>query len=348
LKNNKNKDVKKSYKSFRQRRLKIFLGDFRNRFFPIISRFIPIGIILLLLILVIVVFFIVKSNNYFKIVSIEIITEDPDLKMRLNAYLEKYKQYTLFTLNPSTISNDLKKNFSQIKEVYIDKSIKGEISIEIVKDIPAYIIANLSATYLVNIDGKIISIIYDSGINLNSDEKNVLNNTVDPNDDLIKSKYLEKLVDPNDKNKVAWDTVALDDKNKILKDLQNEINNKVEMYIKNLDAKLKKEDYYNNIIILYKNTFNKYILGDNFNHDDLIFISLIRDFLKVRKINYNRLNWISDYTIKIVIDKGPYLLFTNKRILKDQLNDLDTIIFYNKFNSAKLIDLRSVNYSITE
>jgi len=332
-------------RSFRRRRLNIFLDKTKGVATPILRRVLPVFVLVITVILVVFVVSLVRSNKYLKVTNIELLADDQD-KIKIEDYLSKYKEVSILNIQPDQLANDLKKNFSEIRQVYVEKKLNGELDIEVVREVPAYLLTNLTGTYILNYEGKVIKVLYPTGLSLNDLEQKVLTNTLPLDDDTIKNKYLEKITDPVQKTKVDWTTVPTDQKQKILNDFINQLNAKIETYYKQVEDKIKASQYTSSISFFEDNN-SQYNLGDSIDHTNIVFMGGIIDYLKEKNLPIKRLAWISDYSLKVSLESGVNLIFSTERDIQDQLKDMDTVLFYGKLSGAKVIDVRSSNYSIT-
>ncbi len=338
--------TKKRLADARKRRVrtildKINIGGFLGS--PLFKFLIILPIIVLAVALVINF----RNSSNFSIKNINIIIDDQSKVAIAQGVLDNYKGKNLFTLDRNAMVNDLKAKIPDTSQVFINKTIQGNLTVEIVRDVPTFYAVNLSGSYLLNQNSKVIAVLPNAKpINLTESDKIILNGgTIDPNSDLVRIKYLGKIDDEDARKAVVWKDVPLDDKKKTVEDLQTDFTNNINSYFNTSQDQLKTTDFYKLVGSFYRSS-TVYNIGDSFNHDELNFLAKLFDFFKTKTFPINRVVWTSDFTAQFELESKPVIIFSMKRDLGEQTTDINTLIYYGQFENQKVIDVRSSNYVI--
>lgn len=321
----------------RKRKMNIYSEKLHSLNLPIKrvpKSFLIIPIILILLL----VGFSLLSSSSFKVANLYILG-DQDGESSILQDLESIKGRNIFLLRASEISNIIKGKYENVENVYIYKYMPGTVEVEIVQSLPALVFSSLQKTTLVKRDGSSLGDIQVlSELKLLDYEIKILNGEKDLNAQYIKDTFLSDLT-VEQRKEFKWEEVKEEEKEQRYNNIKNEINEKISKYRNSVREFLKNSEYANLPF------FFSYMPYED-NEDFFTSALEVSDGLKVRGLVAVDNTFPSEYTLIENLDSGKQILFSTKRSINDQFKDLDSIIFYGRFSSSRIIDLRSEKYSI--
>jgi cell division septal protein FtsQ len=343
---NKKKKVNNKFSSHaRQRKFKVFtsgikIPDFLKTFKALMFL---IGALLIIGLLWLGVT--VLKSDTFKVKEIEIIADNVDDTSEMSKILDKYKGISVFTINSGQLYDDLKKAFPNVDEVFVHKTLNGKLNVEVVQNLAVYYVINFSGTYILDHNAKVLEVYNDNKLLINDFEQKILKGEVNAQGDYVREVYLSKITSEEDRLKVKWDQIPQADKDKLFTEIVNDLYARINTaFQKSLD--FLKVPKYANLSGYLEYLSKEYSKGDILDKGKLTFISLVADFLRNKQKVIKSTKWLSEYTLEVTLEESRQILFSLKRDLKDQFRDVETLIFHDQFSKARIIDVRSDNFSV--
>lgn len=319
-----------------------------SKYSPILNKLKLLIIPLTVILMVFAGFSMLSKSDIFKVTDYTIITDKPEDKEKIISYAQSFFEENNFFVSESTLKEYLSENIGNVRDVYIRKSINSGFKIEVIFRVPEFYLVNFSGTYILSPQGQVVDIFSEgSEIAFTDLEKKYIENELTPDSEEIRSIYLAKIEDAEERAKVVWKEVPAEDKNKILQEIKDSAKVKQEQYIQGQFAAVKNSEYsYLTGFTDYKE--EEYELNEYFDQSRLLFMQNITKEFQKRSLQITGLRWISEFSLGLFTDSfnggSKEVIFSAKRDLLDQFKDIDTLIFYNTAETYRVIDLRSENY----
>jgi len=324
------------YSSLAQQRKRTI---WRNKFNDIrIS--LPIrSIILVILIIVLTLAFLIFRNSAFNVKEISIIAPKEVLE-QITVLLEDYKDKNIYLIRESEISEKIKKAIPEIEKSYLYKEFPNKILVEAVQGDPVLILASLNEVVLLDNEGADIGSFGGLQIvDLNSDEKSILQGEVNLESDYLKNKYIESKTE-QEKLLLDWAKVSAEEKKTFYNQTKVIVEQKVEGYFDGVKEIYSKSIY--NALPLVQTYYVQ-----NLDKLDVNLTILLIDAISAREINLTKNFLSTKFTLDLYSEDNKLIKLSLRRPLEQQVREMDTVIYYGYFSAAKIIDLRSDTYSIT-
>lgn len=301
-----------------------------------------VGFLFVIFILAVVFF---RSTTIFNIKNIEVIVDNQKNYNVVNSIAQEYLGKNAFLVSAGSISNKIKEELSSVHTVFINKSLNGSLRIEVIEDVPIYYLVNNLGIYLINQDGEVMEVIdLDFKVELSEVEKLILDNKLPLDSDQVRIEYLESLPE-EERASVDWRQIPLNVKESALNSLKDKLNSRFSEFNSKLASKLK-EPIFNDMVGSFIPNNVSYKVLDRLSLPDLNFVSVIFDFFKSKNLVVERVDWLSGYTIQVLLSPGTKIFLSTKRPSAEQFVDLNTLIYHGQVNGNKTIDVRSKNYSV--
>jgi hypothetical protein len=295
--------------------------------------------------LVVLGFLFLKNSNAFDVKEVELIVDTKQDYEQIKQIVNEYMGRNIIFVSASQIEASIKNKFNSIHTVYIDRSLNGKLKVEVIEDVPVYYQANNVGIYLINQRGEVMEIVESKGnLVLDSTEKLIQSNALPLDSDQVRIKYLDGFPE-EERAKIIWKDVSAEDRQSTLNKMREELNAKINDFSNKLTEQLSSDEFRDLTGSYIPNNY-KYAVGDKIDLENLRFVSLVNDFLKSKKFVPIKSVWISDYSLQIFLEGNPTIVVSTKRGSAEQFTDLSTLIYHEQFNAAKLIDVRSSNYSV--
>jgi cell division septal protein FtsQ len=270
----------------------------------------------------------IKTSKTYKISSSQIENE-----------LSEFLNRNIFTLSSTMIEEKLNKNVSGIKRVYTTKIFPNGLFVEIVEEYPAVILISQSGANLIDNTMDLLSTLENSPqLKLLDYEVDLLEGRGDFNAEYVRDFKLLQLSE-EERKAFKWEELPEEEKRLVLSALENEISGKKSTYEQEIEARISDSSY--------ADLPKVYSYIEDFEMESLKFALDASDQLISINLKVSEMRFISRYTLELVVEDTKRILLSTRRDLPLQLADLNNIIFYNQFSQAKIIDLRSDVYSIT-
>ncbi len=339
--------IKNKYASTsRQRKYKVLLSKIKiPDFFKTVRFWIAIGSLIILIILGLGISFLLRSDM-FEIKEIDIIADNVEDISGMQKIFNQYLDRNILTVTSNELYSEIKKNYPNVEDVLVRKSLDGKLKVEVIQNIAVYYVINFSGTYILDHNAKVLDVFEENKLLITDFEQKILRGEASPLNDSVKEYYLSKIPDEAERSKVKWDKVSDADKNRFFSEISQDLNNRITTHFqKSLDF-IKNSEYVNlsGYIEYLQDSYKK---GDFLNKDKLTFIALIADFFRNKNKVMKLTKWLSEYTLEVSLEENRSVLFSMKRELKEQFKDIETLIFHSQFDRFKLIDVRSVNFTVT-
>lgn len=296
-------------------------------------------IFLLLLILGSLFTILVLRNSAFNIQDVKVIAPKEVIE-EINSIVGEYKGTNIYLVREAEVAAKIKTQVPEIEDIYLYKEFPDKIIIEAVQGNPVLILADLAKVDLLDATGKSIGSF--SGIQkagLSEDELKILQGEKDLESDTIKLKYLEGKSD-EEKLLFDWSKVSSEDKNRIYDEIKSAIESKVSSYFAGI-SDIYSKSIYNSLPLV-----QSYSVETLDEKDVNLIVSLI-DGISSRGINISKNFLSSKFTLDLTVEDNKMIRLSLRRTLENQIKEIDTVIYYGYFSSARIIDLRSETYSIT-
>lgn len=333
------RDSVKSSKRFNINFLSRLLETFKNFWTDRTSRrrLLVIGVLLFFAF----IFFVLSQLTYFKIAKI-IQTGDQIDSAIVNSLLQK----NIFFIRNSAIEEQIKKQDPLVQEVFVRKLLPDTLEIEVLKTNIAYLVVGLSGVLEVDTNYSVIQS-YGDRLVLNEIEQRLRNDTMTTEDSFIKETYLSKITDIEERKKVKWEEVAIEEKRAVLTEMKQQVQTEIDDHHTALLQQIS-DIKISTLPLIYFEIEIPAINQSEFLKEHLSVSWDILQELKNRKFKIQKTNWITPFTLKISLEDGTIFLFgiMNGRSVLDQITDLDTAIFNSKFVSGKIHDFRTSTYSV--
>lgn len=300
------------------------------------------GIAIIIFVCVLVFF---RSTSIFNVKEVLVISDKQENYNTIKKVVDGYINKNILFLSASEIETSIKKEVPSIHTVFVDKTLSGNLSVEVIEDLPVYYLANNNGIYLINQDGEVMEVIEPSvKLEFDETEKLLLQNSLPSDSDQVRLKYLSQF-EESERDSIIWKDVSKEDKDSALNKMKEELNNRIADFNNKLNDQLK-ESRFKDLIGSFISNSESYSVGDQLSLDSLNFVSIVLDFFKSKGMAANKASWISEYTLEVALDGNPTVTLSVKRSYTEQFEDLNTLIYHGQFNGAKFIDVRSSNYSV--
>lgn len=328
--------ISAKYSNVAQNRKKAILRDRLKDFklvLPIRNLLVIFSIVMLGAVLLIV------RNSAFNIKEIQIIAPKEALET-IKSAVEEYKGQNIYLINEQEIFGKIKEKVPEIERIYLYKQLPNTVEIEALQGDPVIIFSNLNNVSLLDVNAREIGVF--SGfekINLTEFEQTLLKDEQNLDSDEIKEKYIEGKTD-KEKLTIDWTKVPLEEKTAIYNNLKKSAEDRVVEYFQSI-RDLHSKSVYNSLPLI-----ESYYIDSMDSNDVNLSIALI-DGIQARGIPLNRNFLSTKFTLDLYSQDNKLIRLSLRRPLESQIKEMDTIIYYGLFGSAKIIDLRSDTYSIT-
>lgn len=302
-----------------------------------------VSILIVASVALVIVFF--RTTDVFNIRTINLVVDKQEGFDSINKILEQYKGRNVFAISLDELEQSIKSQVVGVDSVFIDRSLLGTLSVEVVEQVPVFFEANSSGIYLINQSGVVMEVVGPkSPLEFTETEELIRGNLLPPDSDQVRLRYLD-LLSEEERGSVIWKDVPLSEKERVLDQMKGELETKISDYNAQLAEQLK-EDRFRDLIGSYISNSITYNVGDKVDLENLNFISIVLDFFKSKGFVVAKSSWQSGYTLEVILESGQRILFSVKRSYTDQFEDLNTLIYHGQINGAKIIDIRSSNYSV--
>lgn len=302
-----------------------------------------IGVVILFLI--VGATFLLKSTTIFDVSQVEVITDKQGDYSAVKAIVDGYMSQNILFVSEGEIKRKIQDQFSSIHTVFVDKSLSGKLKVEVIEDVPIYYEANNTGIYLINQRGEVMEIVSPKEVLSFDETEQLLRDGLLPADsDQVRIKYLSKFEEA-EVSEIIWKDVPKEDKEATLNQMKNDLNLKIDSFSSKLSTQLE-EDRFKDLIGSYIPNNQVYAVGDEIPLDSLNFLSLALDFFKSKNLTSTKAVWESTYSLEVFLQDNPSVLLSVKRDHEEQFTDLNTLIYHGQFNGARVVDVRSSNYSV--
>lgn len=319
-----------------------------SRYIPILNKLKILIIPIVALTTIIVALSILSKSEIFQVSDYKILTDNTENQEELVSYTKSFFETNNYFASESALQKYLNESIGNVQNVYIRKSLNQGLEIEVIFKSPEFYLINFSGTYILSPQGQVVDI-FSEGIEIPySDlEKKYLANELTPEAEEIRSIYLSRIEEVEQRDRIVWKDVPLEEKVKILQETVDSIQTKKDSYIAAQFKKIQ-ESKYSNLTGFRDYKDDKYELEDYFDSDRLLFMQNLNKEFQKRDLTHSNINWISEFSLSLestsISNSTKQIIFSLKRSLEDQFKDVDTLIFYNRAVEYRIIDLRSENY----
>ncbi len=322
----------------RQRRLNILSEKVKGNKFLRIK--IPKRIILIPVgVLIIIIVYGLLTSTTFKVQNITV-EGYKDKESSILEDLDSLKGRSIFLINDSQIESDIKSKYENIDSVFVYKKMPDGLTVEVVQSQPAIVFSTFTDTFLVKRNGDQLGSLKSSPtLKLLDYKVKILEGEKDLNAQYLEDAFLADLSEKERKD-FNWKKVKTEDREAKYNELRDKVFAEVSQYKGSVKKYLKKT-VYNKLPLIFS-----YIPYDGNNVLFNVALEVI-DGLKFRSITTIDNTFTTKYTLEERTSKNKLILFSKERSINEQFKDLDSIIFYGRFEISKIIDLRTERYSIT-
>lgn len=289
--------------------------------------------------------YLLKNTTIFDVKQIEVITDKQGDYTAVKGVVDGYMSQNILFVSAREIEQKIKDQFSSIHTVYVDKSLSGKLKVEVIEDVPIYYEANNTGIYLINQRGEVMEIVPPNEVLKFDETEQLLRDGQLPADsDQVRIRYLSRL-DESEASEIIWKDVPKEEKEATLSQMKGDLSVKINDFSNKLSEQLK-EDRFKDLIGSYIPNNQVYAVGDEIPLDSLNFLSLALDFFKSKNLTSTKAVWESTYSLEVFLQDNPSVLLSVKRDHEEQFTDLNTLIYHGQFNGARVVDVRSSNYSV--
>lgn len=278
-----------------------------------------------------------SANFESKIKSIEINGNSRIRSEDLENFFKDYKEFGIITFNATKVKNEILKTFQEVRDVNIVKEYPDRIIVEIVEKNPTIVFFDFDSIELFDSDGSVVGKLEPKKIMISKEDAEIYQNGGDPNANYVRLRMQSETV-----GAFVWDKVTNEDRVNTLKKINEEIRVKVDTYI-NETTTFIKNGIYGDLVIVYYVGFEDKVFS---NERTIGFLVNLREILKNEKIELLRSSILNIFDLKIESNQGKSFLFSIRRSLDDQINDLRSVLRTNRIDNGTIFDFRSVNFSI--
>jgi len=264
------------------------------------------------------------SAEYFQVTSFKFMGTRSISQEELTQNLSEFKTQNLFLLNKNKVKETLLESYVYFDSVQITKVWPNELFININEREPSIVMINLNGAYVIDEDARIIDIITDDKIKITDEDINIINGFGNPNGEYVKalvfSNWQIKNPDLNTEDFIFAD-IPLEDKLKILADLQHDLEVTANTKLEDLHVKASNTKYANlDQITLYENkAYNKF---DFINENILNISNEVINFFQTRDdVIIESISWRGNYLLVVKQTNGNEIIFGAKRNISLQLED---------------------------
>lgn len=304
-----------------------------------------IGIVLLIILPIVALYLFLRNTSIFDVKEVTLISDNQENFQKVLNIIEEYKGKNILFVPDQEVEGKIKDAVPAIHTVFINKTLAGKLKVEVIEDVPVYYEANNTGIYLINQSGEVMKVIAPEYIlKFDETEELVKDNKLPYDSDQVRVKYLSKFPE-EERNDIIWKDVPREEKEETLNLMKSEVNQKIADSVNKLSEQIKGDEF-RNLIGSYIPNDQRYQVGDQLSLESLNFISIVLDFVKSKNFVVEKVVWESDYSLEVILENNPSILFSIKRGYTAQFSDLNTLIYHGQFNGARVVDVRSSNYSV--
>lgn len=332
----KQSSISSKYSDVAQQRKKAILKD---RLKEVRISF-PIKTILIAALLIVGVgIFLALRNSAFDIKDVVVIAPK-EVVEDINLVMQDFKGKNIYLVSEEEVFSKIKEKVPEIEKVYLYKELPSTIQIEALAGDPVLILANLDQVNLLDINGQTIGTFGNlQKIELLDFEKDILSGKIDLEAEYIKNKYIENKTD-QEKLQIDWPKVPVEEKTAVYNNLKQVAEGKVVTYFNSV------QDIYSKSVYNSLPLIESYYISQIDKVDLDLSIALI-DSISSRGVRIVKNFLSTKFTLDVYSEDNKLIRLSLQRGLEAQIKELDTIIYYGYFSSAKIIDLRIDTGSIT-
>ncbi len=314
------------------------------------SKYIKVVLVLLTIVAVgFLIIPIISSSDFYKVESITIVGNSRVAKEDISLVLSKYQDKSMLSFSNDDVKKAVITNIDFIKDVYVRKSLPGSLEVEVVEEFPELVLINLEGAYLIDKESRVVSIASASKLDLSQAEIELIEGEDTFESDYIKERYLAGIKDQEERKKVDWAKVKIEDKKTIYNQVIMEISSKLDKLI-NESNEYTKSKLATTLPIIVEYNANLYAIGQSIHsvNNDLTFTRSLLEAFKEIKIEVSKVVWTSKVIVEVHTKDGKKVIFikSDERTLEDQIRDLKALSFNNRLNSGSVFDLRVTTISV--
>lgn len=305
-------------------------------------------IIILFFVLIISVFALTFMSGIFEIKKFEIYGVEQLSQEDILVNLDSYKGKNIFFQDTEKIKNSVSSSSVYLKDIYVEKSAPDTVVLYVVERFPSAVVVNFQGAYLVDQENVVVEVLSKTeGFDISQDERNLLTGFINEESQFVTKKIVDAL--PEDQRQ-SFDqaTITKEEKRAKFQQLINELNTKIELLFQQNSTAVSSSDFANlSRIFVYSN--DSFKVGESVDEKFVALPIEVEAYFRNRDgFTQSRMLWEDDFTLKFITQENKTFVFTDRRDIWLQTQDLDFILNYlavENTNYSK-IDVRSEVVSV--
>jgi len=272
------------------------------------------------------------NSDRFRTGSFEFIGNKTVSSNELTENLSNFSNQSIFIINPHEIEEYLLEKFIYFKSIKTRKALPNKIIININEREPQIILINLNGAYLIDDEGKIIDVLLQKEINLDSETLKIIKNLGNPEADYVKERMTLSITPVADSLEIdeaaiddAFSQIPLEQKIRVLEDIRQELLIKTQSIFDEQNASLEISEYATlPRIYAYENkTHNKF---DEINTALMeLSIEVSKYFAQHPSVQIVRILWEGNYQSSFYLTTDQKMVFGTRRDINEQIEDFEII-----------------------
>ncbi len=242
--------------------------------------------------------------------------------------LDSYSGKNIFLQGVDEIRNSITAKSIFLKDIYIEKVVPDTISVYVVERYPRVVVVNFHGAYLVDQENIVIKVLSRTeGYDLNKNEIDLLLGYTAEDSILVRDKIFDTLSD-EEKEEFKFEEVEDDIKLNIYNEIYSNLRQKLDELITQNSKGVSTTEFANlNRVFVYSNRDLQ--IGDGI-RSKFIDIGLeIQAYFRTKEdYTLDKLVWVNDYSLMAYTLEGKTFLFSDRREIWKQCEDLDQILAY--------------------
>lgn len=329
------KNTKVDYRKERQKAI------FKDRAEDVVDRianikkyiFIAIGLVILG---VLVVLF--NNDQLFKVTDIEIVSTTRVDPKEVLSLLDSYKGKNILKIRTIDIVNTVKDKYSEVLNVYVSKDISGVLKLDIVESTPVVVVISTDSITLLNNKAMVVGSLVAPPSNLIETETQALAGKLTIESLVVKKRFEDDPV--NKEGGIMWSKSPNEEKQKYVELYKAEAEAKIAAYYDQAKGTVA-QSIYSDLVRIY----DRVNLKDEIDGKSIEFVLKVQELILKIPLVVNSIEYRTGDTFIFVTDTNKQLYFFPRRVLLDQIRDLNVLITSGEYNNLSVIDFRTEKYS---
>lgn len=267
-------------------------------------------------------------GDFFQISDFEVYGIDQLPEETIVSVLADYSDKNIFLQSTDEIKQSITAKSIFLKDIYVEKIFPDTISVYVVERYPRVVLVNLHGAYLIDQENIVIKILSRTdGYNLNPDEVDMLLGYTAEESVLVRNKIYESLGE-EEKKEFKFEEVEEELKKNTYMEILSALDQKVNELITQNSKGVSATEFANlNRVMMYSN--GDLQIGDSVKTKFTDVALEVQAYFRTKEeYTLDKLIWENDYALMVFTQEGKRFLFSDRREIWKQSEDLDQILSY--------------------